>query len=94
MEQQMLEDDERKEREFKNYLNEIDKKYHDRLREWNGAKSILNHFGLYSTRRPPAIRLRFSPHPDTDSEIQDIKEEVVSKYKEIFGDYADYQELD
>jgi hypothetical protein len=38
--------------------------------------------------RPPAIRLRYLQSSNLDEEI---KQKVISKYKELFGEYADYQ---
>jgi hypothetical protein len=81
---EILLNDEENGRKFGTFLQEINEQYKD----YFGDKVITHYFPLLMSGRPPAIRLRYLQSSNLDEEI---KQKVISKYKELFGEYADYQ---
>ena len=47
-------------------------------------------FALLTNRMPPYYRLRYVAQSKLD---ETIKHHVINKYKELFGVYADFQEI-
>ena len=83
-----LKEDEEKGIAFKTFLNGINLDYKDYFNKHSKRKIILDFFGLLEEKRPPAIRLRYLQLTKLNEEI---KLEVINKYKELFGEYADYK---
>ena len=77
-------DDEKKLIRFYTELNKIEELHHDYFKE----KGIEEYFSLLSNKVPPAVRLRYLEHSSLD---ENIKDEVIKKYREIFGKDSDYQ---
>src|SRR5438045_3068658 len=77
---------------FKSFLSDINTKYESyfKSRE-DGKNSIEDFFILWTDKIPPAFCLIYTNYLSLDSII---KNEVVNKYKEIFGEYAIYSERD
>ncbi len=76
-------------KEFLEHLNDSYKSYFEGRTDRYG--DIRNCFVLISDKRPPAIRLRYFSQSNLDENILNL---AVSKYKEMFGDSADYQVLE
>jgi hypothetical protein len=73
-------------KEFLDKLNDSHKSYFKgRMDRYN---NIHNCFVLLSNKRPPSIRLRYCKPSNLDENILNL---IVSKYKEMYGEYADYQ---
>lgn len=70
----------------------LDKVYTDNKQYFDSRSDRYNHlntcFTLLSNKRPPYYRLRYVELSKLDDTI---KNEVVNKYNELFGEYADYQ---
>ena len=82
-EKKLIQDEESGKR-FEAFLDQINKEY----KEYFGEKVVTHYFPLVRSGRPPAIRLRYLETSNLDKEI---KQKVISKYNELFGEYADYQ---
>lgn len=87
--EQLLKQDEEKGEAFETFLNEINNEYKSYFDSRNDErKTITHYFLLLRSGRPPAIRLRYAQPTNLNEEI---KQKVIMKYKELFGEYADYQ---
>jgi hypothetical protein len=84
---EILLNDEESGRTFETFLQEINGQYKDYF-SLNGNKVITDYFPLVISGRPPSVRLRYVQMSNLNEEI---KQKVVSKYKELFAEYADYQ---
>jgi len=73
---------------FKAFLDEIDLEYEDYFKKQSKRTTVRYFFDLLESGIPPAIRLRYLELSELD---EGIKIEVVNKYKELFGEYSDYQ---
>lgn len=89
---ELLKKDEENGVSFESFINKIniDNKEYFNNQE-GGQNEISFFFILIESGRPPAIRLRYLQQSNIDERI---KIEVITKYKEIFGIYADYQVIE
>ena len=85
---QILKQDEENGKLFEAFLREINEQYKDYFESRPSRNTITHYFSLLRSRRPPAIRLRYVQPSNLDG---DIRQEVITKYKVLFGEYADYQ---
>jgi hypothetical protein len=85
----LLKQDEENGKAFETFLDEINKEYKSYFDSRHDDKPTITHyFLLLRSGRPPAIRLRYAQPSNLD---EGIKQKVITKYKELFGKYADYQ---
>ena len=85
----MLLQDELNGYKFKEFLNSINDSYKSYFESRvDDRKDIHKCFALLENNRPPSIRLRYLKQSDINEQILNL---VITKYKEMFGEYADYQ---
>lgn len=86
---QLLKQDEENGKAFEAFLDQINEENKDYFKSRGDNRDSLNwYFALLTTSRPPIIRLRYVQPSNLDEKI---KQKVITKYKELFGEYADYQ---
>lgn len=85
---QILKQDEENGKSFEAFLDQINEQHKEYFNIRGDNNTITHYFPLLRSGRPPAIRLRYIQPYNLDEEL---KQKVISKYKELFGEYADYQ---
>jgi hypothetical protein len=79
-------EDEKKYKEFHAFVKQIEADNKSYFKD----KTLNSYYAYWSGKVPPAIRLRYISSSKLDEKI---KTKIEEKYKEIFGDTADLQDL-
>ncbi|KAA9037160.1 hypothetical protein FW778_17170 [Ginsengibacter hankyongi] len=88
---QILLNDEENRIAFEAFLEQINLDYKVYFNNQEKRKTVLDFFSYVVNQKPPAIRLRYLEQRHLDEEIR-LK--VVDKYRELFGNDADYQVIE
>ncbi len=89
---ELLKRDEENRRTFQTFLEQVNKDYKSYFQKVGDKRDSIGwYFSLVTNSRPPAIRLRYIRQHDLSEEI---KSKVINKYRDLFGESADYQVIE